>query len=158
MQETKRAHPDAVSGATVDEITIFTLTGGALFGHRTNWCQSFRSVWCLENERLHPPWEGHTIRTIITNFIQLKAQTVSDEVLMALGLVYSVLLILTMISIISRNSAPSVKVAWCALAVFLPAAGIAVYCVHCIASVDKAAIERFKPERRSKYAPDQSST
>ena len=77
---------------------------------------------------------------------------------MAMGLVYAVLLILTMISIMSRNSAPSVKVAWCALAVLLPAVGIAVYCVRCIASVDKAGLERFKPERRSKYAPDQSST
>jgi hypothetical protein len=158
MQETKRAHPDAVSGATIDEITTLDLTGWALFRHSIAWCQSSKSVWCRKNKRHHRPSEGNTIRTIITNFIHFNAQTVSNEVLMALGFVYTVLLILTIISIMSGNSAPSVKVAWCALAVLLPAVGIAVYCVRCIAGVDKTSLERFKPERRSKYAPNQLST
>jgi phosphate/sulfate permease len=108
------------------------------------------------NERHHRPSEENTIRTIITNFIQLKAQTASNEVLIALGLVYAVLLVLTMVSIISRNSAPSVKVVWCALAVLFPAVGIAVYCVRCIATVDKEVLQRLKPG--PKYAPDQPST
>jgi uncharacterized membrane protein YhaH (DUF805 family) len=116
------------------------------------------SIGLVPRNKLHHRFGGNTIRTIITNFVQLNAQTVSNEVLVALGVVYAVLLILTVISVISRTSTPFSKVAWCAVVVLLPVVGITLYCVRCIASVDKTVLERFKAPQRPKYARDRIPT
>ena len=97
---------------------------------------------------------GIAIRTILTNFIRFNAQNVNKEVLLVLCTVYGVLLVLTLISIFSRNKGGAFKAGWCFLTVFVPVGGIALYCLSCILSVDKTLLERLKRPRHAKHGSD----
>lgn len=83
------------------------------------------------------------MRVVINRFLTLSAQNVSEEVLWALGLVYLILVLVTLGSILCLKVNAAAKVAWAVLVVGLPVVGMALYCLRCLAVADYSFLGQF---------------
>lgn len=76
------------------------------------------------------------MRVIITRFLTLSAQNISDEVVWALAFIYFLLVLVTLASVWSSPSGVVQKIIWTMLVLTLPVAGMALYCVRCLFRAD----------------------
>ena len=83
------------------------------------------------------------MRVVINRFLTLSAQNVTEEVLWALGLVYLILVLVTLGSVMFQKSNTAVKMAWALLVIGLPVLGMALYSVWCLLKADYSFLGQF---------------
>ncbi|WP_345784643.1 PLDc N-terminal domain-containing protein [Prosthecobacter sp.] len=83
--------------------------------------------------------------TLLIKFLTLAPENVSKEVYWALGAIYFIFIIATILSIKKTTSSLALKLAWILLVTFLPVIGIAIYCIRCLASSDFHFLKQFSP-------------
>lgn len=83
------------------------------------------------------------MRSIIYNLLNLSAQNISVEVIWALGVVYVVVLLVSLASIWSLSISFFRRLAWSLLSIGMPVLGISLYCMRCIAMADYSSLAIF---------------
>lgn len=76
------------------------------------------------------------MRVVILRFFSLSAENVGVEVIWSLGIVYAVLLLVSLSSVWSIRMSALGKVAWSLLVVAVPVAGMAIYCFWTLLNSD----------------------
>ena len=81
------------------------------------------------------------MRTVIQRFLSFQAENVAPEIYWALGLVYFLLLAVSLASVV--RSGFRGKLAWALLISFIPFLGMYTYALYALARADYAFLKRF---------------
>ncbi|MBL9114511.1 MAG: hypothetical protein JNJ83_05850 [Verrucomicrobiaceae bacterium] len=79
---------------------------------------------------------------VLFNFLSTRALNSSPEAYLGLGIVWATLLVAGIMSILSRHWGWGVKVAWL-IAIMVPIAGLAAYCVFSLFIADYSFLKMF---------------
>jgi len=88
------------------------------------------------------------MRIIISNLLNLDVQNVSVEIFWILGIVYGVLLLVTVSSILKSVDSLIGRLAWLLLTVGFPLGGMVLYCLRCILVADFSSLSQFTPKKK----------
>ena len=83
------------------------------------------------------------MRYAITNFFSLSPENVSEDVFWALGAIYGLLVIVSLMSVVSKSASVGSALLWFILVLFVPVVGIAAHCVRCLFSADYGFLKQF---------------
>ncbi len=83
------------------------------------------------------------MRSIITNFIGLSAETVDSYVVWSLLSVYLILVLASLHSVLTSHWKALSKCIWIILIFSLPFAGMALYCVLCLWFADYSMLKQY---------------
>lgn len=83
------------------------------------------------------------MRQVITNFLTGNPENISEPVYWAMGMIYLLLLSVSLASVYSRSRGIVSLLAWGLLVIFLPVMGIALHCLRCLIVADYQFLKQF---------------
>lgn len=83
--------------------------------------------------------------TSLIKFLTFAPDNVSKVVYWALAVIYTLLLLATLLSIRKKNPEFTHSLAWSLLVILLPVIGIATHCIRCLATADYQFLKQLYP-------------
>ena len=83
------------------------------------------------------------MRHVISNFIALSPENVSEPVYWAIGVIYLMFIGVSLASVFSKSNSLGSLLAWGLLVIGLPVLGIAAHCFRCLIFADYHYLKQF---------------